>query len=56
MIYRKGIRTYNFFQKRIGNHRIWLNSYSIENIMNGDLDEIIDALILEDQALKLKGN
>ena len=47
------IRTYNFPQKRVTDHRIGLSLYSIENIMNGELDEIIDALILEDQALKL---
>ena len=47
------IRTYNFPQKRVTDHRIGLSLYTIENIMNGELDEIIDALILEDQALKL---
>ena len=47
------IRTYNFPQRRVTDHRIGLSLYHIEQIMDGDLDEIIDALILADQALKL---
>ncbi len=47
------IRTYNFPQRRVTDHRIGLSLYSIEQIMDGDLDEIIDALIMADQLLKL---
>lgn len=49
------IRTYNFPQGRVSDHRIGLTLYKIESIMNGDLDEIIDALITADTAEKLKG-
>jgi peptide chain release factor 1 len=47
------IRTYNFPQGRVTEHRIKLTLYRIEQIMNGDLDEIIDSLIAADQAAKL---
>lgn len=50
------IRTYNFPQRRVTDHRIGLSLYSIEEIMNGELDEIIDALILKDQSLKFSSN
>ena len=49
------IRTYNFPQGRITDHRIGLTIYKLEQTLNGDLDEIIDALITNDQAEKLKG-
>ncbi len=48
------IRTYNFPQGRLTDHRIGLTLYKLEQIMNGDLDEIIDALITTDQSEKLK--
>ena len=48
------IRTYNFPQGRVTDHRIGLTLYKIESIMNGDLDEIIDALITTDQSERLK--
>lgn len=48
------IRTYNFPQGRVTDHRIGLTLYKIDNIMNGDLDEIIDALVTNDQAERLK--
>ena len=48
------IRTYNFPQGRVTDHRIGLTLYKIEQIMNGALDELIDALITFDQAEKLK--
>ena len=48
------IRTYNFPQGRVTDHRIGLTLYKIEGIMNGDLDELIDALVTADQAEKLK--
>jgi len=48
------IRTYNFPQGRVTDHRIGLTLYKIDAVMNGDLDEIIDALLLAEQAEKLK--
>ncbi len=48
------IRTYNFPQGRVTDHRINLTSYRIENVMNGDLDEFIDSLAAADQAQKLQ--
>lgn len=48
------IRTYNFPQGRVSDHRIGLTIYRIEAIMNGDLDEIIDALITADTADRLR--
>ena len=47
------IRTYNFPQGRVTDHRIKLTLYKLNNIMDGDLDEIIDSLIAADQAAKL---
>ncbi len=49
------IRTYNFPQGRVSDHRVNLTLYKIEAIMDGDLNEIIDTLITSDQAEKLKG-
>ena len=48
------IRTYNFPQGRVTDHRIGLTLYKIDNIMNGDLNEIIDALAAADQASRLQ--
>ena len=48
------IRTYNFPQGRVTDHRIGLTLYKIDAVMNGALDEIIDALIAADQAEKLR--
>lgn len=48
------IRTYNFPQGRVTDHRIGLTLYKIDAIMNGDLNEIIDALITTDQSERLK--
>lgn len=50
------IRTYNFPQGRVTDHRINLTLYRLDSILNGDLDEIIDALITTDQAEKLNNN
>ena len=47
------IRTYNFPQGRVTDHRIGLTLYKLEKIMNGDIQEIIDACIAADQAAKL---
>ena len=48
------IRTYNFPQGRVTDHRIGLTLYKIDAIMDGDLDELIDALVTADQAEKLR--
>ena len=48
------IRTYNFPQGRVTDHRINVTIYKLENFLDGDLDEIIDALITHDQAEKMK--
>ncbi len=47
------IRTYNFPQGRVTDHRIGLTLYKLDRIMNGDIDEILDACIAADQAAKL---
>lgn len=46
------IRTYNFPQSRVTDHRINLTLYKLEQILDGNLDEIIDALVTADQAAK----
>ena len=48
------IRTYNFPQGRLTDHRVGLTLYRLDSVMNGDIDEIIDALITADQAERLK--
>ncbi len=48
------IRTYNFPQGRVTDHRIGLTLYKIDAVLDGDLDEIIDSLITADRAEKLK--
>ena len=48
------IRTYNFPQGRVTDHRIGLTLYKIDSIMDGNLDELIDALVTADQAQKLQ--
>lgn len=50
------IRTYNYPQGRVTDHRIGLTLHRLESILNGDLDEVIDALITTDQSEKLKAN
>ena len=47
------VRTYNFPQSRVTDHRIKLTSYRLNEVLNGDLDEFIDALTAADQAAKL---
>ncbi len=49
------IRTYNFPQGRVTDHRIGLTLYSLESFMDGDLDEMIEALRIADQTAKLQG-
>lgn len=48
------IRTYNFPQSRVTDHRIGLTLYKIDSVMNGNLDEIIDALVSADRAERLR--
>ncbi len=50
------IRTYNYPQGRITDHRIGLSIYQMDDFLNGDLDEMIDNLIAADRAEKLKGD
>lgn len=49
------IRTYNYPQNRVTDHRIGFTTNSLDRVMNGQLDEIIDALTMEDQRRKLAG-
>ena len=49
------IRTYNFPQGRLTDHRIGFTSYKLEQIMNGELDEVVDALAAADEAARLRG-
>jgi peptide chain release factor 1 len=48
------IRTYNFPQGRVSDHRIGMTLYKLDYFLDGDLDEIIDGLITDDQAEKMK--
>ena len=50
------IRTYNFPQGRVTEHRIKLTLYKIDSIMDGALDELIDALVTADQAERLQSS
>ncbi len=49
------IRTYNYPQNRVTDHRIGFSTMQLDRVMDGDLDDIINALITEDQARKLRG-
>ena len=49
------IRTYNYPQNRVTDHRIGFTINALDRVMNGDIDKVIDALIAEDQNRKLKG-
>lgn len=49
------IRTYNYPQNRVTDHRIGFSTMQLARVMDGDLDDIIEALITEDQARKLRG-
>ncbi len=50
------IRTYNYPQSRLTDHRIGLTLYSLETILDGDLDDVIDALVTADRAEKLQNS
>ena len=47
------VRTYNYPQGRVTDHRVNLTSYNLTGVLNGDLDEFIDALTIKDRAEKL---
>ena len=47
------VRTYNYPQGRVTDHRVNLTSYNLEGVLNGDLDQFIDALTIKDRAEKL---
>ena len=49
------IRTYNFPQSRVTDHRIGLTLYKLEAFLDGDMDEMIDALILAERTARLSG-
>ena len=49
------IRTYNYPQNRVTDHRIGYTTKNLDRVMNGELDDIIEALITEDQKRKLAG-
>ena len=49
------IRTYNYPQSRITDHRIGLTIYRLEDFLNGNIDEVVDALNTADRAAKLAG-
>ena len=49
------IRTYNYPQNRVTDHRIGFTTKNLDRVMDGDLDDVINALIQEDQKRKLKG-
>ena len=49
------IRTYNFPQSRVTDHRIGLTLHSLDGVMNGELDQVIDPLVAHHQAEALKG-
>ncbi|MCL2356540.1 MAG: peptide chain release factor 1 [Defluviitaleaceae bacterium] len=50
------IRTYNFPQSRVTDHRVSLTLHRLDSVLNGDLDEILDTCITHDQAKKLQGD
>ena len=50
------IRTYNFPQNRITDHRVGLTLYKLDQIMQGDMDELIDALLKFDREERLNGD
>ena len=49
------IRTYNYPQNRVTDHRIGFTTKNLDRVMDGDLDDILNALIQEDQKRKLQG-
>lgn len=50
------IRTYNYPQGRVSDHRIGLTLYSLENFLDGNIDDMLEALLAADTAEKLKNS
>jgi len=50
------IRTYNFKENRVTDHRIGLDLYKLDRVMQGELEEIVDALISAERAAQLSGD
>jgi peptide chain release factor 1 len=48
------IRTYNFPQSRVTDHRIGLSLHKLEKVLDGDIDELVDALVASDSESRLK--
>jgi peptide chain release factor 1 len=47
------IRTYNFAENRISDHRVGFKAYNLDQVLDGDLDDVIDACVTADQAARL---
>jgi peptide chain release factor 1 len=47
------IRTYNFAENRISDHRVGFKAYNLDQVLDGDLDDVIDACVSADQAARL---
>ena len=47
------VRTYNYPQNRVSDHRVGLNLYNLPAVMDGDIDDFIDALTLDEQTRRL---
>ncbi len=50
------IRTYNFPENRISDHRVGYKAYNLDQVIDGDLDAVIDALVAADRASQIAGN
>jgi len=47
------IRTYNFAENRISDHRVGFKAYNLDQVLDGELDDVIDACVAADQAARL---
>jgi peptide chain release factor 1 len=50
------VRTYNFPENRISDHRVNYKAYNLDAVLDGDLDGVLDALIEADRELRLRGS